>query len=42
MAKKVALKVWKQMTLEYLEKPYEPMPRQMAAVIEANGGPTKY
>ena len=42
IAKKVALKVWKQITPEYLEKLYESMPRQMAAVIEANGGPTKY
>ena len=42
MAKKVALKVWKQITPEYLENLYESMPRRMAAVIEANRGPTKY
>ena len=42
MAKKVACKIWRQITLEYLEKLYESMPRCMAAVIEAHGGHTKY
>ena len=42
MAKKVARKVWRQITPEYLEKLYESMPRRMAAVIEAHGGHTKY
>ncbi len=42
MAKKVAHKIRRQITPEYLEKLYESMPRYMAAVIEAHGGHTKY
>ena len=38
----VALKVWRQITLQYLENPSESMLRHMAAVVEANGGHTKY
>ena len=38
----VALKVWRQITLQYLENPSESMQRHKAAVVEANGGHTKY
>ena len=40
--KKTVHKVWRQVTLEYLNKLYESMPRQMQAVIQAQGGHTKY
>jgi len=40
--KKVALKVWRRITTQYLENPYESMPRHMAAVVEANRGHIKY
>ena len=40
--KKIARKVWRQVTPDYLEKLYESMPRQMEAVIQAQGGHTKY
>jgi hypothetical protein len=36
----VAIMVWQQITLRYLENPYESMLRHMAAVVEANGGHT--
>ena len=39
---KIARKVWRQVTPDYLEKLYESMPRQMEAVIQAQGGHTKY
>ena len=38
----VALNAWRQITLQYLENPYESMLRHIAAVVEANGGHTKY
>ena len=40
--KKVVMKVWNAITSDYLEKLYESMPQQMAAVIAAGGGHTKY
>ena len=40
--KKIAQKVWRQVTPTYLEMLYESMPRRMQAVIEAQGGHTKY
>ena len=36
------LAVWRSITPEYLEKLYELTPRGMLAVIEAQGGHTKY
>ena len=39
---KVAKKVWRTFTTEYLEDLYESMPRRMAAVIAAGGRHTKY
>ena len=39
---KVAKKVWRTFTTEYLEDLYESMPRRMAAVIAAGGCHTKY
>ena len=42
MAKKVARKVWRAITPEYLSSLYESMPRRTAAVIAAEGGHTKY
>ena len=40
--KRIAIKVWNQVTPEYLRTLYESMPRRMNAVIEAQGGHTKY
>ena len=40
--KKLAIKVWRTITPEYLERLYQSMPRRMAAVIAAHGGHTKY
>ena len=40
--KKIARKVWRQVTPAYLETLYESMPRRMQAVVEAQGGHTKY
>ena len=40
--KKVAVKVWRTITPEYLDRLYHSMPRRMAAVIAAHGGHTKY
>ena len=40
--KKVARKVWRAITPEYLNSLYESMPRRMAAVIVAEEGHTKY
>ena len=40
--KKIARKVWRGITPEYLQNLYQSMPRRMAAVIEAQGGHTKY
>ena len=40
--KKIAQKVWRQVTPAYLETLYESMPRRMQAVVEAQGGHTKY
>ena len=39
---KVAKKVWRAITTEYLENLYKSMPRRMAAVIAAGGRHTKY
>ena len=39
---KVAKKVWRAITPEYLENHYDGMPRRMAAVIAAGGRHTKY
>ena len=35
-------KVWKRITPSYLKALYESMPRRMQAVLDANGGHTKY
>ena len=40
--KKIARKVWRQVSAKYLEKLYESLPRCMEAVIAAGGGHTKY
>ena len=40
--KKVCLQVWKKIGVDYLQKLYESMPRRMQAVIQAEGGHTKY
>ena len=40
--KKIARKVWRQVSAEYLEKLYESLLRRMEAVIAAGGGHTKY
>ena len=42
IGKKIANRIWKSVTSEYLEKLYESMPKRMLAVIEAQGGHTKY
>jgi len=39
---RIARKVWRQVTPQYLKSLYESMPRRMTAVIEARGGHTKY
>ena len=40
--KKVARKVWRAITPEYLNSLYESIPRRIAAVIAAEGGHTNY
>ena len=40
--RKIAMKVWNHITPEYLEGLYEPMPRQMHAVIAKGRVHTKY
>ena len=40
--KQIARKVWKGVSSDYLKKLYESMPRCMQAVIDAEGGHTKY
>ena len=40
--KKMARKVWRHVSAEYLEKLYESFSRRMEAVIAAGGGHTKY
>ena len=40
--KKIARKVWRGVTTEYVDNLYQSMPRQMQAVIAAKGGYTKY
>ena len=42
LGKKMARKVWRQMSLDYSEKLCESMPRSMQAVIDAQEGHTKY
>ena len=42
LQRKIARKVWREVTPEYLERLYESMPRRMQAVIAAQGGYTKY
>ena len=39
--KRIARKVWMNITQEYLASFYESMPRQMQAVVDAQGGHTK-
>ena len=40
--KRIACKVWKGISSEYLKKIYKSMPRRMQAVIDAEGSHTKY
>ena len=40
--KRIARKVWKGISSEYLKKLYQSMPRRMQSVIDAEGGHTKY
>ena len=40
--KKIACKVWKGITSEYLKNLYEAMPTHMQAVIDGEGGHIKY
>ena len=40
--KRIARKVWKGISSEYLKKIYKSMPRRMQAVIDAEGSHTKY
>ena len=40
--KKIAQKVWRQITPEYLESLYQSMPRRMQAVVDAQRGHTRY
>ena len=40
--KKIAQKVWRQVTPEYLESLYQSMPRRMQAVVDAQRGHTRY
>ena len=40
--KRIARKVWKGVSSDYLKKLYESMPRRMQAVIDAEEGHTKY
>ena len=42
LLKKIAQKVWRGITPEYLRNLYQSMLRRMVAVIEAQGGHTKY
>ena len=40
--KKIARKVWKGITAEYLNNLYEAMPRHMQTVIDVKGGHIKH
>ena len=40
--KKIARKFWKAFTPEYLEKLYNSLPQQMAALIQSKGAHTNY
>ena len=40
--KKIARKVWRGITQDYLENLYQSMPQRMQTVIQAQGGHTKY
>ena len=40
--KKIAHKVWRQITPTYLKRPYESMPRRLQAMVNAEGWHTKY
>jgi len=40
--KKIVQKVWNNITPDYLQSLYESMPRRMQAVVDAEGGHTKY
>ena len=40
--KKIASKVWEKITPSYLKSLYESMPRRMKAIVDAQGGHTKY
>ena len=39
---KIAQKVWNNITPDYLQSLYKSMPERMQAVIDAEGGHTKY
>ena len=41
-AEKNRFKVWEKITPSYLKSLYESMPRRMKAVVDAQGGHTKY
>ena len=40
--KRIALKVWEKITPDYLASLYDSMPHRMQAVVDAQGGHTKY
>ena len=40
--KKICKSVWSRLTLDYLDKLFESMPRRMELVIKADGGSIKY
>ena len=40
--KRITLKVWNKITPAYLQSLYKSMPRRMQAVVDAQGGHTKY
>ena len=39
---KIAVRTWNQITPSYLESLYQSMPRRLQAIIDAQGGHTKY
>ena len=40
--KKIARKVWRGITPDYLKQLYQSMPRRMQAIIDARGAHTRY
>ena len=40
--KKIALKIWRQITPTYLKRLYESMPQRLQAVVNGEGGHTNY